>query len=59
MDDFIKEYQERAKEAGTDPLGYYVPPLVYSTFQVLEQAVKGVCFRPASLRQVRFRDRRL
>ena len=42
MDDFIKEYQERAKEAGTDPLGYYVPPLVYSTFQVLEQAVKGV-----------------
>ena len=42
MDDFIKEYQERAKEAGTDPLGYYVPPLVYSTFQVLEQATKGV-----------------
>jgi branched-chain amino acid transport system substrate-binding protein len=42
MDDFVKEYQERAKEAGTDPLGYYVPPLVYSTFQVLEQAVKSV-----------------
>jgi branched-chain amino acid transport system substrate-binding protein len=42
MDDFIKEYQARAKEDGTDPLGYYVPPLVYSTFQVLEQAVKGV-----------------
>ena len=35
------EYQKRAKEAGTDPLGYYVPPLVYATFQVLEQAVEG------------------
>ncbi len=42
VDDFIKDYQARAKEAGTDPLGYYVPPLVYATFQVLEQAVKGV-----------------
>jgi len=40
VDDFIKDYQ--AKEAGTDPLGYYVPPLVYATFQVLEQAVTGV-----------------
>ena len=41
MDDFIKQYQARAKQAGTDPLGYYVPPLVYATFQVLEQAVEG------------------
>ncbi len=41
VDDFIKEYQARAKDAGTDPLGYYVPPLVYATFQVLEEAVKG------------------
>jgi branched-chain amino acid transport system substrate-binding protein len=41
VDDFIKEYQGRAKEAGTDPLGYYVPPLVYATFQVLEQTVEG------------------
>jgi branched-chain amino acid transport system substrate-binding protein len=41
VDDFIKEYQARAKEAGTDPLGFYVPPLVYATFQVLEEAVKG------------------
>ena len=29
---FVKEYQARAKAAGTDPLGYY---------QVLEQAVEG------------------
>jgi branched-chain amino acid transport system substrate-binding protein len=40
-DAFIAKYQARAKEAGTDPLGYYVPPLVYATFQVLEQAVEG------------------
>ena len=41
VDEFIQDYQARAKEAGTDPLGYYVPPLVYATFQVLEQAVDG------------------
>jgi len=41
VDEFIRDYQARAKEAGTDPLGYYVPPLVYATFQVLEQAVEG------------------
>ncbi|HEX3862364.1 MAG TPA: amino acid ABC transporter substrate-binding protein [Stellaceae bacterium] len=41
VDAFIKEYQARAKEAGTDLLGYYVPPQVYATFQVLQQAVEG------------------
>jgi branched-chain amino acid transport system substrate-binding protein len=41
IDAFIAKYQARAKEAGTDPLGYYVPPLVYATFQVLEQAFEG------------------
>ncbi|MGE0260420.1 MAG: amino acid ABC transporter substrate-binding protein [Alphaproteobacteria bacterium] len=41
VDDFIKEYQARAKEAGTDLLGYYVPPQVYAHFQVVEQAVEG------------------
>ena len=40
-DEFIAKYQARAKAAGTDPLGYYVPPLVYATFQVLQQAVEG------------------
>lgn len=40
-DDFIKQYQAKAKTTGTDPLGYYVPPLVYATFQVLGQAVTG------------------
>jgi branched-chain amino acid transport system substrate-binding protein len=41
VDDFIKEYQARAKEAGTDLLGYYVPPQTYAHFQVVEQAVEG------------------
>jgi len=41
IDAFIAKYQARAKEAGTDLLGYYVPPLVYATFQILEQAVEG------------------
>jgi len=41
IDDFIAKYRARAKEAGTDPLGFYVPPLVYATYQVLEQAVAG------------------
>ena len=35
------ETMARAKAAGTDPLGFYVPPLSYATFQVLEQAVEG------------------
>jgi len=42
VDAFIAQYQERAKAAGTDPLGYYVPPLVYATFQVLGDAVTAV-----------------
>jgi branched-chain amino acid transport system substrate-binding protein len=40
-DAFIGKYQARAKEAGTDPLGYYVPPLAYATFQILGDAVEG------------------
>jgi branched-chain amino acid transport system substrate-binding protein len=42
VDAFIGKYQARAKEAGTDPLGYYVPPLVYATFQVLQDTVTAV-----------------
>jgi branched-chain amino acid transport system substrate-binding protein len=41
VDDFIREYQKRATAAGTDPLGYYIPPLVFATFQVLQEAVTG------------------
>jgi branched-chain amino acid transport system substrate-binding protein len=37
--DFIKRYQERAKAAGVDPIGYYIAPWAYADLQVLGQAV--------------------
>lgn len=40
IEEFLKTYQARAKDAGTDPLGYYQPPYAYAAMQVLEQAVK-------------------
>jgi len=38
---FLKTYQAQAKEAGTDPLGFYQPPFAYAAMQVLEQAIKA------------------
>jgi branched-chain amino acid transport system substrate-binding protein len=38
---FFKEYQEKAKAAGVDPLGYYLGGWGYAQFQILEQAIKG------------------
>jgi branched-chain amino acid transport system substrate-binding protein len=38
---FLAKYQSRAKDAGTDPLGFYQPPFAYAALQVLEQAVKA------------------
>ncbi len=37
--EFLKTYQERAKTAGSDQLGFYLPPYAYAGMQVLEQAV--------------------
>src|SRR6478752_1699544 len=37
----LAKYQSRAKDAGTDPLGFYQPPFAYAAMQVLEQAVKA------------------
>ena len=37
----LSKYQARAKEAGTDPLGYYMVPISYGYMQVLQQAVEG------------------
>jgi branched-chain amino acid transport system substrate-binding protein len=37
----LKKYQARAKEAGSDPLGYYMVPISYGYMQVLQQAVEG------------------
>ncbi len=35
----LKKYQERAKAAGTDPLGYYMPVWAYADLQVLGDAI--------------------
>ena len=39
--DFFNVYQERAKTAGTDPLGYYLGGWGYAYFQVLGEAIEG------------------
>ncbi len=41
VDDFLKKYQAKAKGAGVDPLGYYLPPFAYANLQVLGAAVEG------------------
>jgi branched-chain amino acid transport system substrate-binding protein len=39
--EFFAEYQKRAKEAGVDPLGYYLPPYAYAAVQILGQAIEA------------------
>ena len=39
--EFFKLYQERAKAAGTDLLGYYLGGWGYAYFQLLGQAIEG------------------
>ena len=39
---FFDKYQARAKEAGVDPLGYYLGGWGYADFQVLAAGVEGV-----------------
>jgi branched-chain amino acid transport system substrate-binding protein len=41
IEDFLKRYAERAKEAKVDPLGFYLPPFNYAIGQILEQAVSA------------------
>ena len=41
IEQFLKTYQARAPQQGTDPLGFYQPPFAYAAMQVLEQAVKA------------------
>jgi branched-chain amino acid transport system substrate-binding protein len=41
VDDFLKKYQAKAKDAGVDSLGYYLPPFAYANLQVLAAAVEG------------------
>jgi branched-chain amino acid transport system substrate-binding protein len=39
--DFFKKYQARAKEAGVDPLGYYLGGWGYADFQLIGEAIAG------------------
>ena len=41
IEDFLKTYQARAPQQGTDPLGFYQPPFAYAAMQVIEQAIKA------------------
>jgi branched-chain amino acid transport system substrate-binding protein len=41
IENFLKAYQARAPQHGTDPLGFYQPPFAYAAMQILEQAVKA------------------
>jgi branched-chain amino acid transport system substrate-binding protein len=41
IEDFLKIYQARAPQQGTDPLGFYQPPFAYAAMQVLEQGIKA------------------
>ena len=40
-EDFFKKYQERAKAAGVDPLGYYLGGWGYADFQLIGEASKA------------------
>ncbi len=39
VEDFLKRYQDRAAAAGTDQLGYFLPPFAYAEMQILAEAV--------------------
>jgi branched-chain amino acid transport system substrate-binding protein len=41
IEEFLKIYQARAPQQGTDPLGFYQPPFAFAAMQVIEQAVKA------------------
>jgi len=41
IEEFLKTYQARAPEQGTDPLGFYQPPFAYAGMEVLEQAIQA------------------
>jgi branched-chain amino acid transport system substrate-binding protein len=41
VDNFLKKYQAKAKGAGVDPLGYYLPPFAYANLQALGEAVEA------------------
>jgi branched-chain amino acid transport system substrate-binding protein len=49
---FLGKYQAKAKDAGVDILGYYLPPFAYAYMQVLEAAITSA----KSLDQQKYAD---
>jgi branched-chain amino acid transport system substrate-binding protein len=41
VNDLIKRYQEKAANAGVDPLGYYMAPWAYAQLQLMAQAIEA------------------
>jgi branched-chain amino acid transport system substrate-binding protein len=41
IEQLLVRYREKAKAAGVDPLGIYIPPFAYAEMQILEQAIKA------------------
>jgi branched-chain amino acid transport system substrate-binding protein len=41
IEEFLKRYAVKAKEAKVDPLGFYLPPFNYAIGQMLEQAINA------------------
>ena len=42
LDEFLARYREKAAAAGTDPLGFYLPPFAYAEMQILTEAITKV-----------------
>ena len=49
VEPFLQRYRPLAVKAGVDPLGFYMPPFAYASFQVLTQAVAAVGLDQAKL----------
>src|SRR6266536_1590494 len=41
IEEFLRNYQSRARAEGTDQLGFYTPPYAYARMQVLAQAIEA------------------
>jgi branched-chain amino acid transport system substrate-binding protein len=41
IESFLTRYEAKAKEAGVDPLGFYIPPFCYAAGQIISEAVKA------------------
>ena len=51
VEPFLQRYRPLAVKAGVDPLGFYMPPFVYASLQVLTQAATAAGLDQAKLAQ--------